>query len=151
VSLLGTILPPGSLNENDEIKEKSPELSIPLQEDDEKISFTDLEESIDPIEKIKEFAENALLTTSDKYDIRKVNEEIERDLQNAFLNESISLQEAASGNYYKLYRDRDETFECKVNVEGAALANSSARLILESEVWNLVFNGKIFARAWRFD
>jgi hypothetical protein len=29
-------------------------------------------------------------------------------------------------------------------VEGAALSNSSARLILESDVWNLVFSGKIY-------
>jgi hypothetical protein len=144
-SLLGTILPPGSLNENNKVEEKLEKIVIPLTlDDDEKISFNDLDESVDPIEKIKEFAEKALLTTADKYDIKKVDEEIEKDLQNAFLNESISLQEAASNNYYKLYRDRDETFECKVNVEGAALINSAARLILESDLWNLVFNGKIY-------
>jgi hypothetical protein len=148
VSLLGTILPPGSLKES--ASTEKPEeafLPHPIQEEDdnsETISFSDLDENIDPIEKLKEFAENALLTTADKHDIEKVNEEIERDLKNAFLNESITLQEAASNNYYKLYRDRDETFECKVNVEGAALSNSSARLILESDVWNLVFSGKIY-------
>lgn len=145
VSLLGTILPPGSLKESENI-EKTEEAFLPIQDDDnvETISFSDLEDDTDPIEKLKEFAENALLTTADKHDIEKVNEEIERDLKNAFLNESITLQEAASNNYYKLYRDRDETFECKVNVEGAALSNSSARLILESDVWNLVFSGKIY-------
>ena len=142
-SLLGNILPPGTLNENRKNEEIEKPVPQPLEED-EKFSFSDLEENVDPIEKIREFAENALLTTADKHDIEKVNEEIERDLKNAFLNESISLQEAASNNYYKLYRDRDETFECKVNVEGAALSNSSARLILESEVWNLVFSGKIY-------
>lgn len=138
-SLLGNILPPGSLDES----KKPEEIEKPLEEE-ENFSFSDLDENVDPIEKLKEFAENALLTTADKHDIEKVNEEIENDLKKAFLNESVSLQEAAANNYYKLYRDRDETFECKVNVEGATLSNSSARLILESEVWNLVFGGKIY-------
>lgn len=150
-SLLGTILPTGSLNESKKgVSTESPDIEkhiVPLNEDeDENFSFSDLDENVseDPIEKLKEFAENALLTTADKYDIQKINEEIEHDLKHAFLGESVSLQEAASKNYYKLYRDRDETFECKVNVEGATLSNSTSRLILESDAWNIVFIGKIY-------
>jgi hypothetical protein len=131
-SLLGSILPPGSLNEKNEkpAAEKKEDLTPP--------------EPLDLSEKLKDFAEKSLLTTEEKRLIERVDEEIEKDLQEAFVNESISLQEAATANYYKLYRDRDESFECKVNVEGAALSNSVARLILETDIWNIMFQGKIY-------
>ena len=44
---------------------------------------------------------------------------------------------------YKLYTDKTEIFECKVKIDGASLSNSKARLIIESEDLNLLFNGKI--------
>ncbi len=44
---------------------------------------------------------------------------------------------------YKLYTDKNENFECEVSVKNASLKGSIARLIVESEGVNLVFNGKI--------
>jgi hypothetical protein len=44
---------------------------------------------------------------------------------------------------YKLYTDKNENFECKINLQGVSLNDSSARLILESTDWNLVFPGTI--------
>jgi hypothetical protein len=44
---------------------------------------------------------------------------------------------------YKLYRDKEETFECSIQVEGASLASTSARLIIESAHMNLVFYGRL--------
>jgi len=44
---------------------------------------------------------------------------------------------------YKLYTDKNELFECEVSVKNASLKNSKARLIIESEDLNLVFNGEI--------
>jgi len=44
---------------------------------------------------------------------------------------------------YKIFRDKSEVFECKVSIEGASTANSSARLILDSNEWNLIFYGRI--------
>ena len=44
---------------------------------------------------------------------------------------------------YKLFTDKTELFECNVKLEGASLKNSQARLIIESEEVNLLFNGKI--------
>ena len=44
---------------------------------------------------------------------------------------------------YKLYTDKTEIFECKVKIDGASLSNSKARLIIESEDLNLLFNGRI--------
>lgn len=44
--------------------------------------------------------------------------------------------------YYSFYRDRDEVFECKVTIEGT-ISTATARLILITDTWNLVFYGKI--------
>jgi len=44
---------------------------------------------------------------------------------------------------YKLFTDKTEVFECNVKLEGASLKNSYARLIIESNDVNLLFNGKI--------
>ena len=44
---------------------------------------------------------------------------------------------------YKLFTDKPEVFECNIKLEGASLKNSSARLIIESEDVNLMFEGTI--------
>lgn len=44
---------------------------------------------------------------------------------------------------YKLFTDKTEVFECNIKLEGASLKNSHARLIIESEDVNLLFNGTI--------
>lgn len=44
---------------------------------------------------------------------------------------------------YKLFTDKSEIFECSINLEGASLKDSKARLIIETEDLNLLFNGEI--------
>jgi len=44
---------------------------------------------------------------------------------------------------YTFYTDKIETFECTLNLEGAELSNSKARLVLESGKYNLMFYGSI--------
>ena len=44
---------------------------------------------------------------------------------------------------YKLYTDKQETFECDLFLEGADLKESSARLIVESNDLTLMFKGTI--------
>jgi hypothetical protein len=44
---------------------------------------------------------------------------------------------------YKLYTDRNESFECEISVKNASLKGSIARLIVESNGLTLAFNGKI--------
>ena len=44
---------------------------------------------------------------------------------------------------YKLYTDKQETFECKIFLEGASLTNSIARILIENNNINLVFNGSV--------
>ena len=44
--------------------------------------------------------------------------------------------------YYSFFRDIEEVFECSVTIEGT-MNSASARLILMSDTWNLVFQGKL--------
>ena len=44
---------------------------------------------------------------------------------------------------YKLYTDKQETFECDLFLEGADLKQSSARIIVESDDLTLMFRGTI--------
>lgn len=44
---------------------------------------------------------------------------------------------------YKLFTDKSEVFECSINLEGASLNKSVARILIESKDYNLVFKGSI--------
>jgi len=44
---------------------------------------------------------------------------------------------------YKLFTDKTELFECDIQLEGASLKNSQARLIIESPEVSLLFKGEI--------
>ena len=44
---------------------------------------------------------------------------------------------------YKLFTDKAELFECDIKIEGASLSNSTARLVVETKEYSLMFNGSI--------
>jgi len=44
---------------------------------------------------------------------------------------------------YKIFRDKAESFECKVMIEGSNVQNTAVRLLLESDEWNIFFKGSI--------
>lgn len=44
---------------------------------------------------------------------------------------------------YTFYTDKQEVFECKLDLQGAKLTDSKARLVLESNNYNLLFYGQI--------
>tara|TARA_B110000858_G_scaffold155449_1_gene177546 strand:+ start:503 stop:1063 length:561 start_codon:yes stop_codon:yes gene_type:complete len=44
---------------------------------------------------------------------------------------------------YKLYTDKIENFEAQIQLEGASLKKSKARLVIEASDFNIMFNGKI--------
>ena len=46
---------------------------------------------------------------------------------------------------YKLYTDKPELFECDIKIEGASLKKSTARLVVETSEYSLMFNGQISA------
>ena len=44
---------------------------------------------------------------------------------------------------YKLFTDKSEVFECDIKIKGASLQNSKSRLVIETNSYSLMFNGKI--------
>ena len=44
---------------------------------------------------------------------------------------------------YKLFTDKSEVFECDIKIKGASLQNSKSRLVIETNNYSLMFNGKI--------
>ena len=55
----------------------------------------------------------------------------------------IVKEEVDNDNYYKLYKDKNEEFSCDISIEGSSIEDTQVRIIIESEDWNLVFNGEI--------
>jgi hypothetical protein len=69
-------------------------------------------------------------------------EEIEEipEPEEDFIDDS---EQEVDGSFYKIYRDKEEIFECNISVQGAKLSSSQVRLIFDHELCNLVFYGKI--------
>lgn len=44
---------------------------------------------------------------------------------------------------YKLFTDKAELFECDIKIEGTSLSQSSARLVIETNEYSLLFKGSI--------
>lgn len=65
------------------------------------------------------------------------------DLSQEEIERIKEVDESQSSEYYNLYRDVNESFSCDIFIEGANPQNTSARLVIESSDWNLVFNGEI--------
>lgn len=72
---------------------------------------------------------------------QKIVESLEEELPK---HENVSEEVEANPDLYKLYRDREESFECNVSVEGATLASAQVRLIVDTSIVNLVFYGKLY-------
>jgi hypothetical protein len=50
---------------------------------------------------------------------------------------------AEDDKHYKLYKDINEEFSCDISIEGANIAESYTRIIIETTEWSLVFPGII--------
>ena len=75
-------------------------------------------------------------------ELARTKKEPEPIIEEVAQEEEILVIEDRS-DLYKLYRDKEETFECSIQVEGASLSTTTARLIVESAHMNLVFYGKL--------
>jgi hypothetical protein len=53
------------------------------------------------------------------------------------------IQENNDDDFYPLYKDKSEIFNCDIMIEGANLSETQARLIVESDEWTLMFEGEI--------
>jgi hypothetical protein len=71
----------------------------------------------------------------------KANESKEIELPiEEYQEEEIS---ESKDEYYKVWADKAETFSCDIELEGANLKDTEVRLVLESDNWNLMFQGEI--------
>jgi hypothetical protein len=75
---------------------------------------------------------------SQTIDENKVNES-----QDIVLPEEEEEVFESNTEYYKVYADKAETFSCEIELEGANLKDTEVRLVLESDNWNLMFQGEI--------
>ena len=106
-----------------------------------KDSLNNLTQSIADIEKkIAEQLNREKQENQEKISDPKPAEPVIEDKQ---IEEEI-IEEAVSADLYKLYRDREESFECNISVEGASLASAQVRLIIDTNLLNLVFYGKLY-------
>jgi len=95
----------------------------------------------------------SLVNEEDEEDEDKEDEEINNQLEpepvnnNHFNDEDTFESDQKSSksleNYYLVYKDKSEDFSCDIQLEGANLNDTKARLILESDDWTLMFNGDI--------
>lgn len=46
--------------------------------------------------------------------------------------------------HYRVFKDKEENFECNLKVEGTSLSDAKVRIVLESDSWNFVFHGEIY-------
>jgi hypothetical protein len=72
-----------------------------------------------------------------------VEKEADKDIIPDHTEDFQEDEEIVDGSFYKIYRDKEEIFECNISVQGAKLSSSQVRLIFDHEICNLVFYGKI--------
>ncbi len=53
------------------------------------------------------------------------------------------IQSQIDENFYPLYKDKGENFQCDIYVEGAKTDDTIARIIIETNDWTLMFPGEI--------
>jgi len=80
--------------------------------------------------------------------IRKQTIEDYKIQENILINEEQEVEEeivekANTDEYYQVFIDKSENFTCEIELEGAKLKDTQVRLVLETENWNLLFNGEI--------
>jgi len=74
------------------------------------------------------------------YEPQREKTEIESEIK----GEIKFPKENSKSSAYKIYRDKEENFECDIYVQGAKLSNSQVRLIFDHDIYNLVFYGKVY-------
>ena len=79
----------------------------------------------------------------EKSDIDKKIAEPEKVEEQVIEHTAEPIDESVS-DLYKLYRDREETFECNISVEGASLSSAQVRLVIDTNLLNVIFYGKLY-------
>ena len=78
--------------------------------------------------------------------IRKQTIEDYKIQENILINQEVEeeiVEKVNTDEYYHVFIDKSENFICEIELEGAQLKDTQVRLVLETENWNLLFNGEI--------
>jgi len=113
------------------IGQKFPITDVPLVNENANTDLEELEKTI--LSKLEEAKTSK--TTKEIKPAEPIIEESDESL-----NESVD----PLLDYYKLYRDREEQFECNISVTGASLSTAQVRLIFDTTSINVVFYGKLY-------
>lgn len=118
---------------------------------DDVINFSDFLKDKDKNQKKDTFNKEEIMKDfflrENEEEVKDVDPPIEEEspiLENIQIEEDSNenpVQEESSK--YKVYKDKIETFTCTMEVEGVSYNNTKVRLVLESDDWNLVFNGDV--------
>jgi len=126
----------------DDVISSKMELPIPVDirrnyGDEEEVEFDNEEYYEEPIEKtITDFIDPAYIKSTQPTFMAEPEEVVDEPI---ITEPQIPMDQLA----YKIFRDKAESFECKVMIEGSDVKNTAVRLILESEEWNIFFKGSI--------
>jgi hypothetical protein len=122
------------------IQDEIPTREVPVEvETSEEETAQNVEESLDreDIERlIQEQVERIRKQTIKEYKVQE-NLIVEQD------DVEEEIYEEATDESYPVYIDKNENFSCDIEIEGAQLKDTQVRLVLETENWNLLFNGEI--------
>jgi hypothetical protein len=83
------------------------------------------------------------VTSEEEEEAYVPNEEEKKEDEFMLKSEEEESVEETHESYYSVYKDKSEDFSCDIQLEGANLDETQARLILESDDWTLMFNGEI--------
>ncbi len=97
---------------------------------------------MDQIKSFNEYKEEIDERLSDLFESLEVDS-IFSEVDSEF--ESILESLENKDGLYVIHKDKAEDFECNVSIEGTSVGSTAARIILDTEYWNLVFYGEIKA------
>lgn len=97
---------------------------------------------MDQVKSFNEYKEEIDERLSDLFESLEVDS-IFSEVDSEF--ESILESLENKDGLYVIHKDKSEDFECNVSIEGTSIGSTAARIILDTEYWNLVFYGEIKA------
>ena len=121
----------------DELEEKNIKDEQEEVEEQDEVEEDEVEEEQDEVEEVENNFSNKV-----DFGINKVEDNVGQKELKYNSKEEDNKQEDNS-DFYKLYKDKNENFSCDISIEGADSSDAQVRLLIESDEWNLIFNGEI--------
>lgn len=91
--------------------------------------------------RVQELSEATNRLTSLTNNIEKRLEELSEEEE---IEPVVEEEVMPASKAYRVFRDRDENFECKISIQGASLSAAQVRIIFDCDMWNITFYGKLY-------